>query len=234
MQTSTKISFDNLEIAFSSKSDQQLKKQYLIFSAMNNNALVSFGTKFSNLALKLGLPVKGIIKSTVFSHFCGGENIQECEATIKSLSEFGIGTILDYSVEGGEKEDGFDHTRDEIIATIHKASNNKAIPFSVFKITGLASTPLLAKVQAGKQLNQVETEAFERVKARVNAICKSAFDHGVRIFIDAEETWIQDTIDQMVYEMMFLYNKETAIVYNTYQMYRADMLGNLSEALQKC
>ena len=221
------VSVDDTAVAFSSKSDAELYKMYLLFKSMNSNTFVKVGGSLLNLALKLHLPVKFIIKPTIFNHFCGGETIEESERAIRELAAYNIGTILDYSVEGEGTEKSFDATRDEILRTVEKARGNKHIPFSVFKITGLMDTRLLEKVQARQELTADERGAFERGRERVNAICKRCYEADVRVFVDAEESWFQDTIDNLAYEMMELYNKEKAIVYNTYQLYRHDRLDAL-------
>jgi proline dehydrogenase len=227
METDPIVHFDDTAVAFSYKSDKELKKAHLIFSLVNHPLISSVATTLAKVSLKLKLPVKGLIRYTVFEHFCGGETIDQSEKTIQNLSKFKIGTILDYSVEGEENESAFDHTAQEIIDTIGKAKNNPAIPFSVFKVTGLAPFDLLEKVQAKETLSSEEAMAWERVQARVDNICKKAFECGVRVLIDAEDSWIQNPIDDLAYAMMQKYNKERAIVFNTFQMYRADMLGNL-------
>ncbi len=226
----TGVSFDDTSVAFSSKSNSQLKKTYWLFSMMNQLWLVKLGTFFIKLSLLLRLPVKGLIKTTLFNQFCGGEDIKECEKTIQNLAKSNVGTILDYSVEGENNEKSFDKTANEISLTIEKATNNKAIPFSVFKVTGVGSTPLMEKIQAGEELDSSEQQAFERIKQRVDALCKKAADLDVKIFLDAEESWIQNVIDQLAYDGMQKYNTQTPIVYNTFQMYRHDMLENLKKA----
>ena len=203
----------------------------MIFSLVNHPLISSLATTMARVSLQWKLPVKGLIKYTVFEHFCVGETIDQSEKTIQNLSKFKIGTILDYSVEGEENEGAFDHTAQEIIDTIEKAKNNPAIPFSVFKVTGLAPFDLLEKVQAKEKLSAEEVVAWEHVQARVDRICKKAYECGVRVLIDAEDSWIQNPIDDLAYAMMQKYNKEKAIVFNTFQMYRADMLANLKNAI---
>lgn len=230
MENEQQISFDDTSVAFTSKSDKELKKMYFLFSSMNYNLLVNVGTYFIKMALKLGLPVKGAIKKTIFGQFCGGETIEECEPTIQELAQFNIGTILDYSVEGEKTESGFEKTTAEILRTIEKAKGNPSIPFCVFKVTGLASSKLLEKKQQGITFTDPEAKEFEKIKNRIERICKKAHDDDVRIFVDGEESWLQDTIDELVYEMMAKYNLEKPIIYNTYQMYRNDMLSKLRNA----
>ncbi len=224
MNPVTSVSFEDTAVAFSSKSNVELYKMYLLFKAMNSNTLVKYGGGLLNTAINLRLPVKFIVKPTIFSHFCGGETIQESERAIQELGEYNIGTILDYSVEGEGNEQSFDFTRDELLRTVEKARGNRHIPFSVFKVTGLVPIGLLEKVQAGQQLKPEEQAAFDRGRARVDAICRRCYEADVRVFVDAEESWIQETIDNLTYDMMLLYNKKKPLVYNTYQLYRHDRL----------
>lgn len=218
------LSFDNTEIAFQSKTRADLRRSYWLFKIIGFNWLVKAGPALVNAAFALRLPVKGLIKATVFRQFCGGESMNDCQHTMDQLYAYGIGSILDYSVEGKEAEDEFEHTTEEILRTIDKSTGNVRIPFCVFKTTGLARFDLLAKVNSGKPLNHDEEQEFERVKKRVERICRMAYEKHVRIFIDAEESWIQDAIDALCREMMMQFNLKEAIVYNTIQLYRHDRL----------
>lgn len=232
IQTATNLSLENTEIAFRSKSNGDIRRSFLLFKAIGYNWLVKMGPPLVEFCFKIHLPIKGLIKATVFKQFCGGESMNECDATMKHLHEYGIGSILDYSVEGKEAESEFDHTANETIATIIKAENNPQIPFCVFKVTGLARFDLLTKVNSKEPLTPNEQIELDKVKGRIERICRKAFDLKVRIFIDAEETWIQDAIDSMVREMMLKFNKETAIVYNTIQLYRHDRLAFLKHSYE--
>jgi proline dehydrogenase len=196
--------------------------------------MVKFGKSATNFALKTHLPIKGIIKKTIFSQFCGGETIDECEKTTANLGSFGIGTILDYSVEGKTSSEDFEKTTLEIIATIEKAKNSKHIPFAVFKVTGIAQHHILEKANLDESvLNESENFELQAIKSRVERICQKAFDNDVAVFIDAEETWIQDIIDRLTEDMMLMFNKEKAIVFNTLQMYRHDRIDFLNKAIEK-
>jgi proline dehydrogenase len=232
MDLKSGISFDDIAVAFSAKSNAALKKANFLFSVVSQPAISKVATGSVKLALNLHLPVIWAIKNTIFQLFCGGETIEDSQKTIANMGKFGIGTILDYSVEGEKTEEGFDNTMEETIRTIIQSQKDDNIPFSVFKITGLGSFDLLAKVQSKETLNNDEDDAFARVKSRVQTICAKAFELNVRLLIDAEETWIQNTIDDLAYEMMVQFNKDQAIVYNTFQMYRVDMLQNLKNAFQ--
>ena len=225
------VFFDDTRVAFASKSDAQLRKVYTLCAAMNNGSLVKTGSGLMQVALKWNLPgTKFLIKHSIFEQFCGGETIAECRPVTAELGKYNIGTILDYSVEGEGSDRSYDHTRDEILATIDEAHRSKLIPFSVFKVTGVANVAILEKIQAGQFLTATEEAAHNRAIARVEALCARAHQHGVRLFVDAEESWFQHTIDLLAYDMMAKYNREAAIVWNTYQLYRHDRFDALKAA----
>lgn len=225
--------FNNTEIAFRSKSNQDLNRAYWLFKIIGYPSIVKIGKGFTTFALKSHLPINGIIRSTIFKQFCGGETINECEKVTSELYSYGIGTILDYSVEGKTSDEDFEKTTKEIIATILKAKGNPAIPYAVFKVTGIATFSILEKYNyLDNELSENDKIAFQGIFSRVDRICKAAFDNDVPVFIDAEETWIQDTIDRLCVSMMNKYNKEKAIVFNTLQMYRHDRIVFLENAIQ--
>ena len=221
------LNFDNTEVAFRNKSNRDLKAAYWLFKIISSNFLTKVGPPITNFFMNIGMPIKGIIKATIFKHFCGGETIAECENTITQLDSGNVGTILDYSVEGEEEEHVFDFTCEEIIRTIDRAAGDKRIPITVFKVTGIGRFGLLEKLDAKQALTTAETAEYEKVKQRCEKICRIAFDRKVPVMIDAEETWIQDTIDELAFDMMRLFNKTEIIVYNTYQLYRHDKLADL-------
>ena len=229
METLTKneLDFNNTEIAFKHKTNGELKQAYWLFKVIGNNFLTNVGPPIANFMLNIGLPIQGIIKATIFKQFCGGETIADCEKAIEQLHQGKVGTILDYSVEGEDNEAAFDFTCEEIIRTINRADGDHRIPITVFKVTGIGRFALLEKLDAKQELSATETQEFARVKARCLRICQAAFDRKVPVMIDAEDSWIQNTIDELALEMMITFNKERLIVYNTYQMYRHDKLADI-------
>lgn len=233
MDAPPKLSFDNLENSFSFRTDREIQRAYWLFKAIGFPSLVRYGSALAGFSLKYQLPVKGLIRKTIFRHFCGGENIQDCNYTIERLGKHGVGSILDYSVEGKEDEYEFDQSCQEIIRTVRRAHGDPHIPFSVFKVTGLARFALLEKVSERSPLNSEEAAEFSRVKERVRSICETAHQLNVRVFMDAEESWIQTAIDDLCTAMMEKFNGEKAIVYNTVQLYRHDRLSYLKEAHEK-
>ncbi|HEX7366134.1 MAG TPA: proline dehydrogenase family protein [Pelobium sp.] len=222
------ISFDNTEVAFKRFSNAELKKSYWLFKVISNWFLAKVGPFFTKAAFFLRLPVSGLIKSTLFKQFCGGETIKECTPVILKLHANNVGTILDYSVEGESNEREFDHTTQQILKSISKASEMPdAIPFCVFKLTGLGRFSLLEKIAGGTALRDFEKVEWQKVLNRVDLICKTAAESQQPIMIDAEETWIQGSIDAVAIAMMQKYNKQQPIVFNTYQLYRTDKLAFL-------
>lgn len=224
-----RLDFQDTETAFKDKSDSELKEKYRLFKMMNSPMLNEIGTRSALLALSIGLPVEWLIKSTIFEQFCGGETIEECQATIDRLGNSGIGAILDYSVEGKFSEADFEFGKDEVVRNLDRAKNDDDIPFAVFKMTGIAPLGTLEKVSSGAELKPSNEAKWESTQRRVREICEYAHKIGQPVFIDAEESWIQDAIDGLVIEMMAEFNKEKPIVYTTTQMYRHDRL----EYLQK-
>ena len=229
------LSFENTAIAFKGKDDAALRRSYWLFKLIGNPSMVRIGGTLTNFALGIGFPIGWLIKNNIFAQFCGGETVEECKAASARLAEYGIGTILDYSVEGKEKESDFDATAEEIIRTIDAAKGNPHIPFCVFKVTGVARFELLERqneVVRGTltQLTEKDQAEWSRVVLRVLHICQAAYDADQRIFIDAEDSWIQDAIDQLCHDMMEKFNHQMPIVYNTVQLYRHDRLAFLKSA----
>ena len=225
-----KLDFQDTATAFADKTDSELREKYRLFKMLNSPFLNGVGTRVARFALSLGLPVEGLIKSTIFEQFCGGETIKECDPVIERLGRARIGTILDYAIEGRSTEQDFDNTKNEIIRTIERAKNDPNIPFSVFKVTGIAPLGTLEKISSKKKLDAKGQAKCERIHNRVNEICELAHSLGQPVFIDAEESWIQDAIDHLAIDMMAKYNRQRVIVYNTLQMYRTDRLQFLKDS----
>ena len=219
------VNFDNTEIAFNAKSNADLKKARLLFKSFDFPILLSVGPTLAKIAVFIGL--KGLIKNTIFKQFCGGESIKDCNSAIETLDKSGIGTILDYSVEGEDDEETFEKTKDEILGTIKASEGNNKIPFAVFKVTGIMASDILEKVSSNQNMATKDEASWEKGKKRFFEICELAYKSNVRLFIDAEESWLQDAIDNLADKAMAKYNQEACIIYNTLQMYRHDRLAKL-------
>lgn len=227
------LSFDDTERAFAHKSMLDLKKAYRLFQTFSYPLLVEYGPAMTNAALSIGLPIKGMIKKTIFHQFCGGETIAESSPSAIELYENGIGAILDYSVEGEGTEEDFKNSFLELQNVILEAASKPEYPFAVFKCTGVGAFASLEKVSKGEELVGVELEKFKEFEERVHALCQLAYDHNVKLLIDAEETWIQKAIDDLAYDCMEKYNQEECIVYNTIQMYRKDRLPEIQTQIEQ-
>lgn len=240
------ISFDNTENAFAYKTNKSLRKAHFLFSSMGFGWLVKLGTSITPWAIRVGLPIKGIIRNTIFAQFVGGETLQETAAVASTLGKFQVQVILDYGVEGGDYgEEGLNHACEEFIRVINYASTQPNIPFMSIKVTGLARFGLLEKLDQAalaksgfegrvhtEVLSKPELEEWNRVIDRMHKICSIASEKKVGVLIDAEETWIQDPVDALSMQMMEKYNGETAVVYNTIQLYRHDRLQFLQDSYQ--
>lgn len=227
------LSFDNTEIAFRYKSNSDLSRARILFSTIANPGLVKVGKSLTYFALNLHLPIAWIIKPTLYKHFVGGETLGECEKTVKLLSRFKVKSILDYSVEGGKDHETMQRTLDETLRSVVNAAKHPDIPFSVFKPTAFASQQVLTLASENTAIDEETAKAIQFFKDSVEKLCKTAFENDIPIMIDAEDSWYQPFVDEVVTGMMEKYNKQKAIVYNTLQMYRTDRLNFLKEALRK-
>ena len=219
--------FDNTQVAFSLKSDTELERAYFLFKLIASQPLVKIGTAVTNFALKAHLPVEGLIRSTVFDHFCGGVNEVDCLKVVDNMFTKGVSSVLDYSVEGKEEEEQFDAALEMTLKTIKFAREREAIPFAVFKPTGFGRLDLYEKVGEKSVLTEAEQQEWNRVIARFDLACRTAHEKDVLLLIDAEESWMQDAADAIITDMMRKFNKQKAIVFNTLQMYRWDRLDYL-------
>ncbi|MET0463967.1 MAG: proline dehydrogenase family protein [Chitinophagaceae bacterium] len=247
MEAHPPVSFDNTEFAFEYKKDKELRKARFLFSCMGKSWLVKIGTRLTPWAVKSGLPVKGLIRSTIFEQFVGGETLEQTAVVAKKLSEYHVQVILDYGVEGGDDgEHGFDHATQEFIRVINYASTQPNIPLMSIKVTGFARFALLEQLDSLMQQQQgslmsryekaiaelppTEKQEWDRVHARMLSICRTAADQRVGVLVDAEETWIQDPVDALTMQVMELFNKGRVVVFNTIQLYRHDRLAFLRQS----
>jgi proline dehydrogenase len=226
------IDFSNTETAFKMKTNMDLKQSQLLFSTLSSPSIVNLLKSLTMASLKCRLPIKGIVKATVFRQFCGGETVEECDAQIRRLAQGNVSAILDYSVEGKAQEADFDRTLQTTLHTLEHAKTHPFIPFGVFKPTGLGSIELYEKVSKNEKLSDQEQATWDRVVKRWKTIFDKADTLRVRVMVDAEESWIQPAVDELVINFMRQYNRQTAIVYNTAQMYRHDRLKQLEDALE--
>lgn len=221
--------FENTEVAFQLKSDSELERAYFLFKMISSQPLVKIGTAATNFALKAHLPIEGLIRSTVFDHFCGGVNEKDCIPVIDKMYNCGVSSVLDFSVEGKEDEAFFDGAKNKTIEIIKFADEKPAMPIAVFKPTGFGKLKLYEKIGKKENLTAIEAEEWQKVIARYHEVCRMGKECDVEVLIDAEESWMQDAADDLVEDMMKHYNTEVPIVYNTLQLYRKDRLDYLKK-----
>ncbi len=232
------VDFTNTEIAFAHKSNSELRQTSWLFRLMNKSWVVNAGGSFGLWLHAFGITIfNPLVRITIFKQFCGGISLEDSTEAIKHLQEQETLTVLDFGAEGKHREEDFDRTLEENLKAIQYASSNSGVPIISSKVTALASEEILEKFQSDQVKSHTDIETFSRVQNRMDRLCHAAWQNGVAVFIDAEETWIQDTIDQLVKVMMERYNKERVVVYHTYQLYRKDKLASLKfdhkEALEK-
>jgi proline dehydrogenase len=225
--------FENTEIAFRYRSDAELKQARFLFASMGSPLLTKIGMAATKAAMALHLPIHGLIKRTIFKQFCGGETMAEAAQTAGMLAPYGVGVILDYGVEGKEGESEFDKAVPEFLKAIDFAAGEQNIPFISVKITGFCRFALLEKLHAKVALTQPEKDEWQRVYNRIDTICARAAEKNIKVLVDAEESWIQQPIDEVTDEMMARYNRQHAIVYNTFQLYLHSRLPFLKTSYEK-
>ncbi len=229
----TNLLFNNTEIAFKLKSDAEVERAYFLFKMIANEPLVRIGTAVTKFALNINLPVEGLIRSTVFDHFCGGVSEQDCMNTVDALYKANVYSVLDYSVEGKEDEAQFDKTMDKIVELTSFAQHKEAMPFAVFKPTGLGRFELWRKKTENESFTKEEEEEWNRIVNRYETVCKAADECGVSLLADAEESWMQGAADEICEQMMEKYNKERVVIFNTLQCYRWDRKDYLHKLHEK-
>ena len=225
--------FDNTQIAFSLKSDTELDRAYFLFKMIDSEPLVRIGTAVTNFALKAHLPVEGLIRASVFDHFCGGVSEDDCLPVMEKMYTKKVCSVLDYSVEGKEEEDQFDAALAKTLKIIDFAKDKASIPFAVFKPTGFGRFALYEKVGRKEALTESEQTEWNKVVARYEEVCQKAFENDVPLLIDGEESWMQDAADDLALTLMKKYNKQKPIVFNTLQLYRWDRLDYLKKIHQE-
>ena len=221
--------FDNTEVAFALKSNAELDRAFYLFEMIKRESLVKIGSALAKFALKTHMPVEGIIRATVFDHFCGGVTEEDCMPVIDKMHTKNVCSVLDYSAEGKEVEEQFDLAMEKTLNTIKFGTEKSSIPFAVFKPTGFGKFELYQKITEGKKLDPHEEVEWRRVKERYDIVSKAAFERDIPLLIDAEETWMQDAADDLIEEMMRRYNKKKVIVFGTLQLYRWDRLDYLKK-----
>ena len=222
--SNSKVDFSNTKVAFHLKTDAELERAYFLFKMISNEPLVRIGTAATNFALKTHLPVEGLIRATVFDHFCGGVNAEDCMSKIDQMYNSGVYSVLDYSVEGKQEEEQFERILNQMCTLVDFADKKEAMPFAVFKPTAVGRFEIYKKISSAVALTSEEQNEWERIQERFHKICNYGKEKNIAILVDAEESWMQSAADDLLLDLMRTYNKEKVFVYNTLQAYRWDRL----------
>ncbi|WP_299756536.1 proline dehydrogenase family protein [uncultured Pontibacter sp.] len=224
---------ENLQVTFCNKTNEEMRLAYWLFTMMGKPALVKAGGLATIAALRLGLPIAPLIKGTLYRHFCGGETLEEAQKVVQKLSAARVHTVLDYAAEAQDTEAGFDYVRDEVLRNIETGRDTKGFSYISVKPTGIGHSHIFEKLHHSQELNEEEQKSFARTKERLESICQSAAQAGIKVYLDAEECCLQNPVDELAEEMMRRFNKERAVLFNTLQMYRTDRVAYLRGCLQR-
>ena len=216
------MEFNNTKIAFNYKSDFDLKRAYFLFKLLSLGVISKMGRKFLKTLVMLNLPIDSLIKKTIYAQFCGGTDIFDCVQVIDNLKKSNVYSILDYSVEGSINENDFEMSMNKCLAILSECKSKDLSNFIVFKPSAVGRFSLYKKVTLNQKLTQKEEDEWLRVEGRFDRICSEASKRDIMVLVDAEESWIQTAIDELVVKMMKTYNSEKAIVFTTIQAYRRD------------
>ncbi|MBN1989843.1 MAG: proline dehydrogenase family protein [Bacteroidales bacterium] len=224
------INFENTEIAFAYRFNGELSKAKFLFNTVASPLVVRLGSGLLKLAAFLHIPISWAVKPTIFKHFVGGESLKECQPVVATLARYNVRSILDYSVEGKSSPKEMERAFNEILSSVAFAASNPNVVFSVFKPTGLIDVNVLTLVSEGKLLSELQQEQYNLFLSRVDTLCSAAAESGKPILIDAEDSWYQKALDEVIESMMAKYNTQRAVVFNTLQMYRTDRFSYLKAA----
>ena len=227
------MNFENTEHAYKLKSNRELFRALYLFKLISNQRLVAFLTKVAILAIKFKLPISFLFKYTVFKQFCSGISEKDSIDEVDRLASYNVKSYMHYASESQKSEVGMDESLTKILDTLKFSSGKSALQFTVFKATSLGPIDLFEKVSAGIGLNYEEKNIWRRVLKRIEVCCKTAKSLNVKIFIDAEESWIQSAIDDIAESMMAKFNTNKAYIFTTIQMYRIDRLAYLKKIIDK-
>ncbi|KAM5312527.1 proline dehydrogenase 1, mitochondrial [Glossophaga mutica] len=73
-----------------------------------------------------------------------------------------------------------------------------------------------------------EEQQTTRILQRMDVLAKKASEVGVRLMVDAEQTYFQPAISRLTLEMQRKFNVEKPLVFNTYQCYLRDAYDNVT------
>ncbi|XP_042365474.1 proline dehydrogenase 1, mitochondrial-like [Plectropomus leopardus] len=147
----------------------------------------------------------------------------ELEQLKESLTEMGVGAKDDI-------ENWFTGEKLGSSGTIDLLDWNSLINDTT-KISNLLMVPNLETGHLEPLLNKFTAEEerqMKRMLQRVDVLAKHAVENGVRLMVDAEQTYFQPAISRLTLEMQRKFNREKPIIFNTYQCYLKEAYDNVT------
>uniref|UniRef100_A0A672PW51 Proline dehydrogenase n=1 Tax=Sinocyclocheilus grahami TaxID=75366 RepID=A0A672PW51_SINGR len=183
------IDFDNTQEAYKSKDTLELLRSLLVFKLCTFDFLVDKNKELMDLSKKVfGQQLfEKLMKMTFYGQFVAGEDQNTIKPLIEKNQAFGVGSVLDYSVEE-------DLTQEEA---------------------------------EKKEMDSCVSEAEKESHAHV-CLFQHAVVNGVRLMVDAEQTYFQPAISRLTLEMQRIFNREKPNIFNTYQCYLREAYDNVS------
>lgn len=230
-QDTPKFTFST-ELGFRHLSNPKLRIIRFLFWTMQSSFLTKLGGFFLQKKWVLRVPgVAPLVRATIFNQFCGGENIREAIEGIKNLSQYGVSAILDFAAERASTQDDFEKCYNAVAQTIEAVAALPGLQYAVFKPSALVSFDVLRKLARKEPLSQQEQQEWQAGKQRIEKLCEAAANANVILMADAEESWIQTPIDELMLSLMEAHNKKSAIIFNTIQFYRTGRVEELARLI---
>ncbi|CAB05117.2 Proline dehydrogenase 1, mitochondrial [Caenorhabditis elegans] len=204
-----------------------------VASATKNEGFVAVKiTALGRPQLLLKLSEAIVQTQNFFKALTGGMSLQEGRLTsqefYKRLGELGVKTDtesvkkffdeVDFDSDGIVDLHGWNHILDDHVKLGQL--------FQVLNIKTGSLEPLI------QNLSNEEEQEFRNMVRRTLDVAEYAIEKGVRIMVDAEQTYLQPAISKITIEMMKKYNKGRGNIFNTYQAYLKGTLQNMEADMQ--
>ncbi|XP_075580812.1 LOW QUALITY PROTEIN: hydroxyproline dehydrogenase [Pelecanus crispus] len=193
----------------------------------------------------------GLLRATFYGQFVGGETPAEVTAAAQRLRAVGLRPMLAVPTEEdvGQEKDGeewYEANRGAALECVGLAAATGPHPMMQLKVTALMSARLCETVS--RRLAEPGTElTLERVAAvmggeaaafplltpaenrhlgvslrRLDDVAGAAARRGVRVLVDAEQSYVNPALSLATLALMARHNREAPWVWNTYQAYLRD------------
>ncbi|XP_024130684.1 proline dehydrogenase 1, mitochondrial [Oryzias melastigma] len=83
-----------------------------------------------------------------------------------------------------------------------------------------------------KKFRTDEEKEMKRIMQRLDVLAKHAVENGVRLMVDAEQTYLQPAISKLTVDLQRLQNREKPVIFNTYQCYLKEAYDSMTADVQ--